>query len=87
MHRQIAEFATLGVLLAVGLSVGGYFVGHGLLEARSADRYVTVKGLSEREFPADLVLWPIVFTVTADDLETLQRRIDDGDDRYHGYRR
>lgn len=78
MERRTSEFATLGLLLALGLSLGGYFVGNGLLKARSTDRYVTVKGLSEREFPADLVLWPIVFTVTADDLETLQRRVDDG---------
>jgi hypothetical protein len=77
MERRTSEFAILGVLLALGLSIGGYFVGYGLLKARSADRFVTVKGLSEREVPANLVLWPIVFTATADDLETLQRRIDD----------
>ncbi len=78
MERRTHEFAILGLLLALGLALGGYFVGHGLLKARSADRFVTVKGLSERQFPANLVLWPIVFTVTADDLETLQRRLDDG---------
>ena len=73
------------LLIAVGLSLGGYFVGHGLLEARSSDRYVTVKGLSEREVPANLVLWPIVYTVTADDLETLQRRLDDGADKIRAF--
>lgn len=67
-----------GFLIAVGLAGGGYFIGDGLLGARSADRYVTVKGLAEREVAANLVIWPITYTVTADDLGTLQQRTDDG---------
>jgi hypothetical protein len=67
-----------GCLIAVGLVGGGYFIGDGLLRARSADRYVTVKGLAEREVAANLVIWPITYTVTADDLGTLQRQTDDG---------
>ena len=78
MERRSHELAVLGLLIAVGLALAGYFIGHGFLAARASDRFVTVKGLSEREVPANLVLWPIVYTVTADDLETLQRRIDDG---------
>jgi uncharacterized protein len=76
--RSIAPAAVLGLLLAIGMALGGYFVGFGLLRARSADRYVTVKGLAEREVPADLVLWPVVFSATADDLSTLQQRVDEG---------
>jgi hypothetical protein len=67
-----------GVLIALGLALGGHFIGRGLLVARAADRYVTVKGLAEREVPANLVIWPITYTVTADDLGTLQQRTDDG---------
>jgi hypothetical protein len=70
--------AVLGGLIGIGLAVGGYFVGDGLLQARSAERYVTVKGLAEREVAANLVIWPITYTVTADDLSTLQQRTDDG---------
>ncbi len=67
-----------GTLVAFGLAVGGFFIGNGLLRARSADRFVTVKGLAEREVAANLVIWPITYTVTADDLSTLQTRTDDG---------
>jgi hypothetical protein len=67
-----------GTLVAIGLAIGGYFIGNGLLRARSADRFVTVKGLAEREVAANLVIWPITYTVTADDLSTLQRRTEDG---------
>jgi hypothetical protein len=65
------------VSLAVAIALAGWFVGDGLFRARASDRYVTVKGFAEREVPADLALWPIVFSVTADDLGTLQRRVDE----------
>jgi hypothetical protein len=64
------------LLIAVGLALGGWFVGRGLLVARSSDRFVTVKGLAEREVPANLALWPIVFTETSDDLVALQERVE-----------
>ena len=73
-HDRNGNVAAAGLLVAIGIAVGGYFVGHGLLEARSSDRYVTVRGLAEREVPANLVVWPITCAVTADDLATLQRR-------------
>lgn len=65
-----------GLVLAVGVALGGHFVGHGLYEARASDRYVTVRGLAEREVPANLVVWPITYAVTADDLQSLQSRTD-----------
>jgi hypothetical protein len=46
--RGNGNIAAAGLLVAIGVAVGGYFVGHGLLEARSSDRYVTVRGLAER---------------------------------------
>lgn len=67
-----------GIVVAIGLALGGHFIGSGLLAARATDRYVTVKGLAEREVAANLVIWPITYTVTADDLGTLQKRTDDG---------
>jgi hypothetical protein len=75
--RPFAPAALLGLLLAAGIALAGYWIGDGLLQARATDRFVTVKGLSERELPANLVLWPIVFNVTADDLIDLQQRVDE----------
>ena len=67
-----------GIVVAIGLALGGQFIGSGLLAARATDRYVTVKGLAEREVAANLVIWPITYTVTSDELGTLQKRTDDG---------
>ena len=73
------------LLVAIGLAAAGWFIGHGFLEARAADRYVTVKGLSQREVKADLVIWPLRYAVTADDLATLQRLSDDSEGKVRAF--
>ncbi len=61
----------LGVLLALGLGVLGYQLADGMLRFKATERTVTVKGLAERELPADTAIWPIRYNAADDDLETL----------------
>lgn len=62
----------IALILAVGIALAGFFVAHGLLGMKQAERIVTVKGLSEREVTSDLALWNLGFTVTGSDLATTQ---------------
>ncbi|MBS1199399.1 MAG: hypothetical protein H6R27_77 [Proteobacteria bacterium] len=64
-------------VLALGIAVAGWFAGNGFVEARSAERYVTVKGVAEREVQADLALWPMQYVVADDDLGRAQSRMVD----------
>jgi hypothetical protein len=66
----------LGSVLAVGMIGGGYMIGKGLFAARASERVVTVKGLAEREVPANLAMWPIVFSTTGNDLVAVQGTLD-----------
>lgn len=63
------------LILALGLALAGWFVGDGFRKSRLPERYVTVKGISEREVTADLALWPIRFVATSDVLSEAQARI------------
>lgn len=67
--------ATAGVL-AIGLVVGGYLLGNGLVRAKDADRAVTVRGLAERDVTADLATWTITYSSSANDLATAQAAVD-----------
>jgi len=40
------------------------------------ERHVEVKGLSEREVPADLAVWPMAIALSGNDLQTLERDIE-----------
>lgn len=62
-------------LLAVGLAVAGWFIGRGFLDARAGDRFVSVKGVAEREVQADLALWPMRFVATANRLDEAQQKV------------
>lgn len=66
----------LGSVLAVGMIGGGHMIGRGLFAARASERVVTVKGLAEREVPANLAMWPIVFSTTGNDLVAVQATLD-----------
>ena len=61
--------------LAVGVALAGWFVANGLTNIRTADRFVTVKGVSERQVKADLALWPIQLAVTDDNVSIAQNRV------------
>ncbi len=63
-------------ILTIGLMVGGYLMGDGLLRARMADRSVTVRGLAEREVTADLATWTIAYSAQSTNLQAAQADID-----------
>lgn len=63
------------IVLGIGIAVAGWFVGDGFVKGRAADRFVTVKGVSERDVRADLALWPLRFVATNDDLGQAQATI------------
>jgi hypothetical protein len=55
-------------IIALGIVLAGAAVGYGFASGRSADRHVTVKGISEREVRADLAIWPLRLVAASDDL-------------------
>lgn len=61
----------LGAFLFAGLAALGVLLGQAALDYREYERTVTVRGLSEREYPADVVIWPIQFLEASNDLESL----------------
>lgn len=65
----------LGVCILLGLASLGWLLGRALVQFRSLERTVTVKGLSERELPADLALWPLQFVVADDALPSLYEAV------------
>jgi hypothetical protein len=68
----LRAFVALGLALVLGLYLFGFQIRRAVQTGREFDRYVAVKGLSEREVKATLAIWPLRFTVTADDLASLE---------------
>lgn len=66
----------LGIAIGLGVALAGWFVGQALYQVKASQRYVTVKGLAEREVAADLAIWPLNFNQTGNDLSKLQGRLD-----------
>lgn len=64
-------FIILGAFICVGLAASGIFFANGLVRFKAMDRTVVAKGLSEREVPANIAIWPIRFTVVDNDLSNL----------------
>ena len=62
-------------LIAVGILCLGWFIKAGIDDFANKDRKVTVKGLAEREVPADKVTWSIGTKVTGNDLPLLYENI------------
>ena len=68
-------------LIALGIVMLGLFIKGGIDNFANKDRKVTVKGLAEREVPADKVTWSIGTKVTGNDLPLLYENINSQTDK------
>jgi len=75
----------LGLCLVAGLALLGHLLGSSLIRFKAFERTVSVKGLSEREVPADIAIWPIQFTAADNDLTALYNRLEDDTRRILGF--
>ena len=66
----------LGVFIFLGFVSLGYLLSSGLIKFKEYERTVTAKGLSEREYDADIVIWPIQFTQADNDLTALYNSLE-----------
>lgn len=62
----------VAIILGISLILSASLLKEGLTGLKTSDRYVTVKGVAEREVQADLALWPIRFVATGNSLEQAQ---------------
>lgn len=63
-------------IFAIGLIVGGYLIGDGLVRMKKSERSVTVRGLAQKDVIADLATWTIAYSAKAGDLQSAQALID-----------
>jgi len=72
MNEQISRsLVVVGASLLLGCIALGWLVGNYALRIKKLDRAVVVKGLSEREVPADVAIWPLTFQEAGNDLTGL----------------
>ena len=72
MRTPSTVFAfVLGGFIFSGLTALALIAGHAALEVKAHERSVEVKGLAEREVPADIVIWPLSYQLASNDLNDL----------------
>ncbi|MCD4678017.1 MAG: SIMPL domain-containing protein, partial [Desulfobacula sp.] len=75
----------LGLFIFLGLAFLGYFIGTSAIKFKEYERSVTVKGLSQKELPADIVLWPIQFERADNNLESLYLTLEKDRQKIFGF--
>ena len=86
-ERNIISAVLLGTLLCVGLATMGLLLSEGIIKFRDMERVVSVKGLSERDMPADVAIWPIRFTEVSNDLSELYGSLESKNDKVNNFLR
>jgi len=72
MNETISRsLVVLAASLLLGFIALGWLVGNAAVRVKKFDRTVVVKGLSEREVPADIAIWPLTYQEASNDLSAL----------------
>jgi len=63
-------------IFSAALIISGYLLGDGLRRAKSAERSISVRGVSERDVTADLATWTISFSQEGPELDMVNARVE-----------
>ena len=76
--KALKEHSTLlsAVVVALGLCFLGCSIKSGIVRFKTLDRHITVKGLSEREVPANKVTWPLMYKELGNDPSAMYELIE-----------
>lgn len=78
IHFSDKHWYLLYTIIAVlGLVFSFCILGSYFKDIRATERFVTVKGLSEKDVRADIGTWVLSFNATGDDLQFLQTKIEE----------
>lgn len=67
---------SIGIGLLAGLILLGVFINSSVKTFKDYERTVTVRGLAEQEHMADVVIWPLHFTLASNNREEIYTQLD-----------
>lgn len=82
---ELSGVTGIGFCIMIGLMVLGNCVGQGIEKIADKDRYVTVKGLAEREVQANKVVWPLPYKCIGNNLGELYNTVEDNKNTIVGF--
>ncbi len=85
VKASTSSAAVLGGFIFAGLLGFALLAGNAALEVKAHERTVQVKGLAEREVPADTVIWPLSYQVASNDLDELYQSIAEKNEIIHRF--
>lgn len=75
MEKKLAIISSVAII--IGISLGAIILGNSLKRFKSEDRYISVKGFSEREVKSDFVVWTITTRIASNDLNEGSKAIEE----------
>lgn len=77
MEKKFFNISNISaIILALGITLGGFFPGYYYYCAKINNNTVTVKGLAEQNVVSDLAVWEIKFVTTSNDLPAAQKNME-----------
>lgn len=76
MENNSKNIVFAGLLVGIGLVLLGMSIKAGIDNFKDKERVVSVKGLAEKEVPADRVIWPLVYKEVGNDLGVLYQNLE-----------
>lgn len=67
----------IAISIVIGFVITGFFIGKSIERFKKEDRYISVKGFSEREVKANFAVWTIKTRITTNDLIEGSKNIED----------